>query len=52
MAEIHDATLSPTKLELVGPWMARQRWYAAKGEVPRLRGPRSNRHCARSANAQ
>jgi trehalose synthase-fused probable maltokinase len=37
MAEIHDATLSPTKLELVGPWMARQRWYAAKGRLPVLR---------------
>jgi maltokinase len=37
MAEIHDATLSPSKLELVGPWMARQRWYAAKGRLPVLR---------------
>jgi maltokinase len=37
MAEIHDATITPTKLELVEPWMARQRWYAAKGRVPRLR---------------
>ena len=37
MAEIHDATLSPSKLELVGPWMARQRWYAAKGRLPALR---------------
>jgi len=38
MAEIHtDATLTPTKLELVAPWMARQRWYAAKGRVPKLR---------------
>ena len=38
MAEIHtSATLAPTKLELVGPWMARQRWYAAKGRLPVLR---------------
>jgi maltokinase len=38
MAEIHTgATISPTKLELVAPWMARQRWYAAKGRVPALR---------------
>jgi predicted trehalose synthase len=38
MAEIHqDATLSPTKLELLPPWMARQRWYAAKGSLPVLR---------------
>jgi maltokinase len=37
MAEIHEATLTPGKVELVAPWMARQRWYAAKGTVPRLR---------------
>src|SRR6476659_4552328 len=38
MAEIRqDATLSPTKLELLPPWMARQRWYAAKGRLPVLR---------------
>src|SRR5262245_6913190 len=38
MAEIHrDATLSPTKLELLPEWMARQRWYAAKGSLPVLR---------------
>ena len=37
MAAIHDATLTPTKLELLPEWMARQRWYAAKGGVPRLR---------------
>jgi predicted trehalose synthase len=38
MAEIHTgATISPTKLELVAPWMARQRWYAAKGRLPVLR---------------
>ncbi len=37
MAEIHQATLTPTKLELLPEWMAQQRWYAAKGRVPRLR---------------
>ena len=37
MAEIHDATLSPTKLELLEEWMGGQRWYAAKGQRPRLR---------------
>ncbi len=37
MAEIHQATITPSKLELVTPWMARQRWYAAKGRLPQLR---------------
>jgi trehalose synthase-fused probable maltokinase len=38
MAEIHqDATLSPSKLELLPVWMSRQRWYAAKGRLPALR---------------
>ena len=37
VAEIHQATLEPTKLELLPEWMAQQRWYAAKGRVPRLR---------------
>ena len=38
MAEIHqDASLSPTKLELLPAWMSTQRWYAAKGRVPKLR---------------
>lgn len=37
MAEIFDATLQPGKVELVVPWMARQRWYAAKGRLPVLR---------------
>jgi maltokinase len=38
MAEIHQkSSLSPTKLELLPVWMATQRWYAAKGRVPRLR---------------
>ena len=38
MAEIHEnATLTPTKLELVEQWMGAQRWYAAKGRRPRLR---------------
>jgi len=38
VAEIHtDATLAPTKLELLAGWIGRQRWYAAKGSTPRLR---------------
>ena len=37
MAEIHDATLSPTKLELLEAWMGDQRWFAAKGRRPSLR---------------
>jgi predicted trehalose synthase len=37
MAEIHQATLTPTKLELLPEWMAQQRWYAAKGRLPQLR---------------
>jgi trehalose synthase-fused probable maltokinase len=37
VAEIHEATLTPGKVELVTPWLARQRWYAAKGTLPRLR---------------
>ncbi|NNM46258.1 maltokinase N-terminal cap-like domain-containing protein [Knoellia koreensis] len=38
MAEIHTgATLSPGKKELVEAWLGRQRWYAAKGSVPRVR---------------
>jgi trehalose synthase-fused probable maltokinase len=37
MAEIHDATLVPSKTELLAGWMGRQRWYAAKGSAPVLR---------------
>ena len=38
MAEIHqNASLSPSKLELLPAWMSTQRWYAAKGRVPKLR---------------
>ena len=37
VAEIHDATLSPGKVELLEAWMGEQRWYAAKGSTPRLR---------------
>ncbi len=38
MAEIHaEATLTPTKRELVEDWMGHQRWYAAKGRRPRVR---------------
>ncbi len=34
---ISTATIRPTKLELVQAWMGDQRWYAAKGQQPRLR---------------
>ena len=38
MAEIHTgASLRPSKLELLTGWMGGQRWYAAKGQQPRLR---------------
>jgi maltokinase len=38
VAEIYrDATVTPSKLDLLPAWMARQRWYAAKGSSPRLR---------------
>jgi 1,4-alpha-glucan branching enzyme len=38
VAEIHTgASLRPSKLELVSGWMGAQRWYAAKGQQPRLR---------------
>ncbi len=36
MAEVHDATIVPTKLELLESWIGSQRWYAAKGRQPRL----------------
>ncbi len=38
MAEIiTTASLRPSKLELISGWMGEQRWYAAKGQQPRLR---------------
>ncbi|MEP6798428.1 MAG: hypothetical protein ABI890_09780, partial [Lapillicoccus sp.] len=37
MAEIHQTTLTPTKLELLAAWVPLQRWCVAKGRVPRLR---------------
>ncbi len=36
MAEILEATLTPSKLDLLAEWMGSQRWYAAKGRRPRL----------------
>lgn len=37
MAEIHDATLTPSKIDVVQSWMGAQRWYAApQGQQPRL----------------
>ena len=32
-----EATLRPTKLDLVSGWIGEQRWYASKGRTPRLR---------------
>lgn len=38
MAQVHqDATLAPTKDELVAGWIGAQRWYAGKAGRPRLR---------------
>ncbi|MEI2777131.1 MAG: phosphotransferase [Tetrasphaera sp.] len=38
MAILHpDATIIPSKLEVISGWIAEQRWYAAKGRSPRLR---------------
>ncbi|NYF97308.1 maltokinase N-terminal cap-like domain-containing protein [Janibacter cremeus] len=36
MATVHDATLSPGKVELVAGWIGAQRWYTGTGR-PRLR---------------
>lgn len=37
MAEIHQTTMQPSKLELLSPWLPRQRWCTAKGRAPHLR---------------
>jgi predicted trehalose synthase len=37
VAEIHQTTLEPGKLELLAVWLPNQRWYAAKGRTPLLR---------------
>ncbi len=37
MAEIHQTTLTPGKLELLTAWLPSQRWYAGKGGTPTLR---------------
>jgi maltokinase len=37
VAEIHDTTLQPSKLELLTAWLPGQRWYAGKGSTPVLR---------------
>jgi hypothetical protein len=31
MSVIHNTTLTPTKLELLGPWLPAQPWYAGEG---------------------
>lgn len=36
MAIIHHTTLSPTKLELLAPWLPAQPWYAGDGTAPDL----------------
>ncbi|WP_206502114.1 maltokinase N-terminal cap-like domain-containing protein [Streptomyces chrestomyceticus] len=36
MAVIHQTTLSPTKLELLAPWLPAQPWYAGDGTTPDL----------------
>lgn len=44
MAELHhDATITPSKQDLVAGWIGRQRWYAAKGRTPSIRRVRSFR---------
>jgi predicted trehalose synthase len=37
VAEIHDTTLEPSKLDLLSTWLPGQRWYAGKGSTPVLR---------------
>ena len=38
MATIHrNATLTPSKVDLLTPWVEQQRWYADKSRTPRLR---------------
>lgn len=36
MAVLHRATLTPSKLELLEPWLARQPWAGGGGELERL----------------
>jgi hypothetical protein len=36
MAQIFQTTLVPSKLELIGDWLARQSWYARPGKEPEL----------------
>jgi hypothetical protein len=36
MATIHRTTMVPTKLELIGDWLTRQRWYRDTGLPPTL----------------
>ncbi|MGR8009683.1 maltokinase N-terminal cap-like domain-containing protein [Streptomyces hypolithicus] len=36
MAVVHRTTLTPSKLELLAPWLPEQPWYAGKGGTPHL----------------
>jgi hypothetical protein len=36
MAEIHNTTMNPTKLELLAAWLPAQPWYRPTGEAPEL----------------
>ncbi|TWP36542.1 1,4-alpha-glucan branching protein GlgB [Leekyejoonella antrihumi] len=36
MAILHRAKLTPSKLDLISDWIGTQRWYAGKGDTPRL----------------
>jgi hypothetical protein len=36
VAEIHDTTMSPGKLELLTDWLPEQTWYVGRGGAPQL----------------
>ena len=36
MAIIHHTTMTPTKLELLAPWLPTQPWYPGTGSEPEL----------------
>ena len=37
MAEVHNTTMNPTKIELLTGWLPSQPWHVASGREPRLR---------------